>query len=118
MTRFNREDSRTVLPQLEKKMDELSDKVSELFIVDMYTPQNYDFTANQYRSISFSYTARKDYTQLVTSAWCTSHSAIRVFNVYISGGNIVVETLNTSSSSVYGANFRITVLNLKTELSE
>lgn len=118
MTRFNREDPRTVLPQLSDLIDKLYEKIGKTYILDTYNPTNYSFTANQYRNIQITCKVRDGYTPIIVACVCYSHSAIRVFNYYISGDTLSFEAVNTSSSSISSANFTVQVLNLKTELSQ
>ena len=116
MTIFNREDYRTVLPQLEKKIKQLFERTDNTFYEDVYYSENNSFTANQYKTITVSFNVRNGYTPMIMMCNCYTHSAPRVFNYYISGSDIKFVVLNTSSSSVSGAGFRISVLQLKTEL--
>lgn len=88
-----------------------------LGIGDIYfktkTITNYQFTANQVRSISVPYPTLEGYTPILTSAYCTNKSAIRVFNAYISGGNINFEAVSHSSSTITGASFAFYLLYIK-----
>ena len=88
-----------------------------IFYLDTYSPSNYDFTANQYRSLSRTITQHTNYTPIVVQATCNNKSGLDVFNYYISGSDLVFEVINRTSSAVSGANFSLAVLWLKTEFS-
>lgn len=77
------------------------------------TITNYQFTANQVRSISVPYPTLEGYTPILISAYCTNKSAIRVFNAYISDGNIKFEAVNQSSSTISNASFAFYLLYIK-----
>ena len=77
------------------------------------TITNYQFTANQVRSISVPYPTLEGYTPILISAYCTNKSAIRVFNAYISGGNIKFEAVSQSSSTISDASFTFYLLYIK-----
>lgn len=77
------------------------------------TVTNYQFTANQYRSISVTCPTLDGYTPIITSIYCTNKSAIRVFNAYISGGNIKFEAVSHSSSTITDASFAIYLMYIK-----
>lgn len=77
------------------------------------TITNYQFTANQVRSISVPYPTLEGYTPILISAYCTNKSAIRVFNAYISDGNIKFEAVSQSSSTISGASFTFYLLYIK-----
>lgn len=89
---------------------------STLFYYDTFTASNYDFTANQYRSLTKSITARTGYSRIIISVNCTSHSALHVFNWSLSSNTLTYEVINRNSSSVSGANFSMKVLYIKTTL--
>lgn len=74
---------------------------------------NYQFTANQVRSISVTCPTLDGYTPIITSVYCTNKSAIRVFNAYISGGNIIIEAVSHSSSTITDASFAIYLMYIK-----
>ena len=77
------------------------------------TITNYQFTANQYRAITVSCPTVDGYTPIITSIYCTNKSAIRVFNAYISGGNITIEAVSHSSSTITDASFTIYLMYIK-----
>ena len=118
MTRFNREDSRTVLPQLSELVDKLYKKLGKTYILDSYETTNINFTSLEYKALTVTIATRNGYTPIVVACNCYSHSAPRVFNYYINGSTLTYEVVNTSSSSITNAKFSITILNLKTELSK
>lgn len=74
---------------------------------------NYQFTANQVRSISVTCPTLDGYTPIITSVYCTNKSAIRVFNAHISGGNIIIEAVSHSSSTITDASFAIYLMYIK-----
>ena len=138
MARYNRKDYETALPQLEKQTEHLAEradglitrtksldtsieslktKTDNVFIIDTYTPSGYTFDPNQYRSLSRSITTHTGYTPIVVNALCQNKTALHVFNYYVSGGSVVYEVYNRTSSQITGADFSIKILWLKTALS-
>ena len=77
------------------------------------TITNYQFTANQVRSITVPYPTLDGYTPIITSAYCTNKSAIRIFNAYISGDSIKFEAVSQSSSTISDASFAFYLLYIK-----
>lgn len=77
------------------------------------TVTNYQFTANQVRSITVTCPTLDGYTPIITSAYCTNKSAIRIFNAYISGGNIKFEAVSHSSSTITDASFAFYLMYIK-----
>ena len=77
------------------------------------TVTNYQFTANQVRSISVPFPTLDGYTPIIISAYCTNKSAIRVFNSYISGDNINFEAVSHSSSTITDASFTFYLMYIK-----
>lgn len=77
------------------------------------TVTNYQFTANQYRSISVTCPTLDGYTPIVIATYCTNKSAIRVFNSYVSGNNIKFEAVSQSSATITDASFATYLLYIK-----
>ena len=77
------------------------------------TVTNYQFTANQVRSISVPCPTVDGYTPILIATYCTNKSAIRVFNSYISGDNINFEAVSHSSSTITDASFAFYLMYIK-----
>jgi len=116
MARLNREDYKTAIPQLSDAVDKLDAKTRDLFYSDRYTKDGVNFSANEYKSLEIDYTPRDGYTAFITYCACPNKTAPRVTAYSISGAKIYVDVVNTSGSSVSGANFSLRVLHIKTEL--
>ena len=90
---------------------------ANMFYITNVTPSGYNFSANQYRSLSSSgITTYSGYTPIIVQARCTNKSGLHVLNYSISGTTLNYEVINRTGSQVNDANFAFRILHIRNEL--
>lgn len=101
---------------VKKLLTKIAVLVTGAFTYQEYTYTNYDFSSQQYRSITLSKPTKTGYNPILVKCVVSSHSGIHMFNYRISGNNMIVEGINRTTYAVSNASIVCGIIWVKDKL--